>query len=201
MSADIAMFDIRYNIETAGPSPDGSRTELYFAGCDKALSADGPCKGCFNPSLWHIEKGMVKTPQEFLDCLNNHKIKKYITIVGGEPTLQLEGLLEFGRLAKADGYHIILFSWHSKEWLEENLGDDICNFDIIVPGEYVAEERIYDESRKDGIHNMIGSGNQLVWLPKSGHCFKAADVYSLKLSSDNMLEVRLNEGELINVQQ
>lgn len=202
MSAEIAMYDIRYDIETAGPSPNNNlRTELYFAGCNKALSAEGPCRGCFNPMIWHRERGLVKTAQEFLDCLNSHKIRKYLTLVGGEPTDQKNGLVEFGRIAKADGYHIILFSWHSKEWLEENLGDAVLDFDIIVPGEYRASERIYDESRKDGIHNMIGSGNQLIWLPASGYCFKAADVFSLKLDDNNILEVTLNGGTIVSIQQ
>lgn len=202
MGVEIAMFDIRYDIDTAGPSPnDNLRTELYFAGCDKALSAEGPCKGCFNPLLWYRERGLVKSPQEFLDCLNNHKIEKYITIVGGEPTAQLDGLLEFGKLAKSDGYHIILFSWHSKEWLEEHLGNAVLYFDIIVPGEYRASERIYDENRKDGIHNVIGSGNQLVWLPASEKWFPAADIFSLKLHVNNILEVTLNGGECIRIQQ
>lgn len=202
MGAEIAMFDIRYDIETAGPSPyDNLRTELYFAGCNKALSAEGPCKGCFNPLLWYRERGLVKSPKKFLDCLNSHQIRKFITIVGGEPTDQMEGLLEFGHLAKADGYHIILFSWHSKEWLEEKMGDAVKDYDIIVPGEYIAAERIYDESRKDGIHNMVGSGNQLVWLPKAEKWFKAADIFSLRLFENLILEVKLNDGAVISIQQ
>ena len=202
MGAEIAMFDVRYDIDTAGPSPNNNlRTELYFAGCNKALSAEGPCKGCFNPLLWYRERGLVKSPQEFLDCLNSHNIRKFITIVGGEPTDQLEGLIEFGKLAKADGYHIILFSWHSKEWLEEKMGDAVLCFDIIVPGEYRASERIYDENLKDGIHNVVGSGNQLIWIPAAEKWFSAADVSSLKLDANNILEVTLHERERIRIQQ
>ena len=202
MGAEIAMFDVRYDIDTAGPSPNNNlRTELYFAGCNKALSAEGPCKGCFNPLLWYRERGLVKSPQEFLDCLNSHNIRKFITIVGGEPTDQLEGLIEFGKLAKADGYHIILFSWHSKEWLEEKMGDGVLRADIIVPGEYRASERIYDENLKGGIHNVVGSGNQLIWIPAAEKWFSAADVSSLKLDANNILEVTLYGRERIRIQQ
>ena len=144
----ISMFDIRYRIKNAGPSPDDNRrTELYFAGCLKAASGS-PCKNCFNPMIWQPENVLMKTPAEFLDCLERHNIPKFITLVGSEPTDQLEGLLEFGSLAKKKGYHIILFSWHDKKWLEENLKDGAKCFDIIVTGEYREELHIYNGEKE-----------------------------------------------------
>lgn len=198
---NIAMFDIRYEIKNAGPSPhDNRRTELYFAGCDKAASGN-PCKNCFNPMIWQRDKALVKSAQDFLDCLNKHDIPRFITLVGGEPTDQLDGLVEFGRLAKADGYHIILFSWHDVEWLKAKLGDAVCYFDIIIPGEYLESRRIYDESKDDGLHNMVGSRNQYIWLPKEGELAKAADLSSLALNKDRVLEVTYSDGSKKYFQQ
>ena len=198
---NIAVFDIRYEIKNAGPSPhDNRRTELYFAGCDKAASGN-PCKNCFNPMIWQRDKALVKSAQDFLDCLNKHNIPRFITLVGGEPTDQLDGLVEFGRLAKADGYHIILFSWHDVEWLKAKLGDAVCYFDIIIPGQYLESRRIYDESKDDGLHNMIGSDNQYIWLPKEGELAKAADLSSLALNKERVLEVTYSDGSKKYFQQ
>ena len=198
---NIAVFDIKYEIKNAGPSPhDNRRTELYFAGCDKAASGN-PCKNCFNPMIWQRDKALVKSAQDFLDCLNKHNIPRFITLVGGEPTDQLDGLVEFGRLAKADGYHIILFSWHDVEWLKAKLGDAVCYFDIIIPGEYLESRRIYDESKDDGLHNMIGSDNQYIWLPKEGELAKAADLSSLALNQERVLEVTYSDGSKKYFQQ
>ena len=198
---NIAVFDIRYEIKNAGPSPhDNRRTELYFAGCDKAASGN-PCKNCFNPMIWQRDKALVKSAQDFLDCLNKHDIPRFITLVGGEPTDQLDGLVEFGRLAKADGYHIILFSWHDVEWLKAKLGDAVCYFDIIIPGEYLESRRIYDESKDDGLHNMVGSRNQYIWLPKEGELAKAGDLSSLALNKERVLEVTYSDGSKKYFQQ
>ena len=199
--ADISMFDIRYEIKNAGPSPhDNKRTELYFAGCDKAASGN-PCKNCFNPMIWQRNNGLKKSAQDFLDCLNKHNVPRFLTLVGGEPTDQLEGLIEFGRLAKKEGYHIILFSWHDVDWLREKLGSAATCFDIIVPGEYMEDCRIYDESKDDGLHNMVGSGNQCIWLPKEDEVTLAADISSLALGMDRVLEVTYANGSKKYFQQ
>ena len=198
---NIAVFDIRYEIKNAGPSPhDNRRTELYFAGCDKAASGN-PCKNCFNPMIWQRDKALVKSVQDFLDCLNKHNIPRFITLVGGEPTDQLDGLVEFGRLAKADGYHIILFSWHDVEWMKAKLEAAVYYFAIIIPGEYIESRRIYDESKDDGLHNMVGSRNQYIWLPKEGELAKAADLSSLALNKERVLEVTYSDGSKKYFQQ
>ena len=201
----ISMFDIRNMIKNAGPSPDDNRrTELYFAGCQKAASGS-PCKNCFNPMIWQPENALMKTPAEFLDCLERHNIPKYITLVGGEPTDQLEGLLEFGCSAKKKGYHIILFSWHDKKWLKENLKDRTKYFDIIVPGEYREELHIYNEEKDDGLHNAVGSANQSVWITAHDKVISAGNISSLKLVRDNsgslVLEVTLDDGKTAGFSQ
>lgn len=201
----ISMFDIRYRIKNAGPSPDDNRrTELYFAGCRKAASGS-PCKNCFNPMIWQPENTLMKTPAEFLDCLERHNIPKYITLVGGEPTDQLEGLLEFARLAKEKGYHIILFSWHDKKWLEENLKDGAKCFDIIVPGEYREELHIYTEEKDDGLHNAVGSANQSIWITAHAKVISAGIISSLKLvkekSGSLVLEVEFYDGKTASFSQ
>jgi len=187
---EIRLFDILWRTKNAGPSPDDNRrTELYFAGCDRALSGN-PCKNCFNPLLWDRSNCYPKTSEEIVNALDRHNIPKYITIVGGEPTDQLDGLVELSTILKKRGYHTMLFSWRSMDWIKEKIcAETINNFNIIVTDPYIEAERIYDTAKDDGIHNVVGSGNQNIWLPDKSVSYKARDIASLKLKENNELEV------------
>lgn len=186
----IRLFDILWETKNAGPSPyDNRRTEVYFGGCKKALSGN-QCKNCFNPLLWDGSRCYPKDPEEVVNAIEMNKVPKFVTIVGGEPTDQLPGLIKFGRILKEHNFHIMLFSWRSVEWFRKELdNDDINNFNIIVTDPYVEEERIYNVNRDDGIHNVIGSGNQRIWLPKENKIYYARDIRMMTLSKNKKLEV------------
>jgi hypothetical protein len=162
--ATIKLHDILWQTKNAGASPDDNRrTELYFAGCLKALSGH-PCPNCFNPALWDSSKHIPHKVDEIVNVLDMHKIPKHITIVGGEPTDQIEGLIELIPLLKQHGYETILFSWHDPRWIYNHLGVDVLNsLSYVVCGPYDETRRIYDTSKDDGIHNVIGSDNQIIF--------------------------------------
>lgn len=189
---DLRLFDVLWKTKNAGPSPDDNRrTELYFGGCKRAMSGN-PCPGCFNPLLWNGDVCRPRTPESVVRSLDANFIPKYITIVGGEPTDQLDGLKELSRLLKEHGYHIMLFTWRGVEWVKQNLNDkEISNFDIIVTDPYVESERIYNVNRDDGIHNVVGSGNQRIWLPNEDKIYYARDVRMMILNKENNLKVVL----------
>ena len=178
--ATIKLHDILWRTKNAGASPDNNRrTELYFAGCQKALSGN-PCKNCFNPTLWNNKNHIPHEAREIVDVLDMHNIPKYITIVGGEPTDQMEGLKELVPLLKKRGYEIVLFSWHDPEWIVWQLGDCVLkDLAYVVCGPYEEAHRIYDTSKDDGIHNVIGSDNQIILYPKSDVTFKTICVSRL----------------------
>lgn len=163
---NINLYDYRINIRTAGPSvQDNLRSELYFAGCRKAEEGD-PCRGCFNYQLWQREQGSQISIQAIVDRLEDMCSVKSITIVGGEPTDQLEGLIELCRLLKKYNYHILVISWHTYEdMLKENpeqyeqLFDTI---DVLVDGQYDEYQRIYDDTHTNVMRSFIGSNNQKV---------------------------------------
>lgn len=189
----VRLFDILWETKGAGPSPaNNKRTELYFAGCNRAMEGN-PCPNCFNPLLWDRSKCYPLNEQDIIDELNERNIPKYITIVGGEPTDQKEGLIKLGQLLKQNGYHTILFTWHDEKWFIENFGMRHAKlFNVIVTGSYLEQERIYDTSKDDGIHNVIGSGNQEIWQPEKDVRVKAGKVSKLILHPNNELEVILN---------
>lgn len=161
--AVIKLHDILWQTKNGGASPDNNRrTELYFAGCRKALSGN-PCKNCFNPTLWNNEKHIPHTPQEIVDVLNMHQIPKYITIVGGEPTDQEEGLKELIDLLWMQNYEIVLFTWHNTDYLLQHFGRQLFRkiaYAVCEP--YDETCRIYDTTKDDGVHNVIGSANQQI---------------------------------------
>lgn len=163
---NINLYDYRINIRTAGPSvQDNLRSELYFAGCRKAEEGD-PCRGCFNYQLWQREQGSQISTQAIVDRLEDMRSVKSVTIVGGEPTDQLEGLIELCRLLKKYNYHILVISWHTYEdMLKDNpeqyeqLFDTI---DVLVDGQYDEHQRIYDDTHTNVMRSFIGSNNQKV---------------------------------------
>jgi hypothetical protein len=86
-----------------------------------------------------------------------------------------------------------LFTWHDEKWFIANFGMYNAKlFDVIVTGNYLEQERIYDTSKDDGIHNVIGSGNQEIWQPQKDTRVKAGKVSKLILHPNNELEVILN---------
>lgn len=161
--AVIKLHDILWQVKNGGASPDDNRrTELYFAGCRKALSGN-PCKNCFNPTLWDNKNHIPHDVKEIVDVLDHHNVPKYITIVGGEPTDQEEGLKELINILQKRGYEAILFTWHDTEYLIRHFGMELFDkIAYVVCGPYDETCRIYDTSKDDGVHNVIGSANQVI---------------------------------------
>jgi hypothetical protein len=84
----------------------------------------------------------------------------------------------------------MLFSWRSYDWVKSQMGEsNLKNIDIVVTEPYQAEYRIYDNTLDDGLHNVIGSGNQEVWIPAKNIFYKAGDLASMTLNENNELEV------------
>lgn len=170
MSDKLKIYNVLWSSVTGGPSPEGNvRTELFLAGCAKAEEGN-PCKGCFNPQLWkdNVFVG-YSTPLEAADNIQAHAANKYITIVGGEPLDQLAPLAELVSILKARGFHIIVFTHYLMRELRENFEDQVSvdkllrHIDILVDGEYDETQRIYDDNAGDGLHDAVGSANQIIW--------------------------------------
>lgn len=167
--ARIKLFDIRWVSHTAGPSPvknefgSNCRVELFFIGCKKAV-AGNPCPGCFNPALWKDIGNKSYDPKEMAQHLNAVTQLRHITIVGGEPLDQSEGLLEL--CEELRGWHKIVFTHYRLEDIpldKQSLKRFLNNIDILIDGEYDPTMRIYNESLNDGLHNAVGSANQVIW--------------------------------------
>jgi len=200
----LKIWDVNWVAQTAGPSPDDNkRTELFLLGCKKAMSGD-PCKGCFQEALWDEKKAIYSHPvKEVISKINNFSPNKYVTIGGGEPSDQLEGLIELTKGLKKQGFHIIVYTWHSladilsekkyklslnkKQYL-----DFLNNIDILIDGQFKQEECNYIHNYSDGLLGSIGSGNQIIWdikeykkNKKNVLGYKLKDLIHISLKEDN----------------
>lgn len=164
--SSIRLFDVKWSTTSAGPSPDHNRrTELFFMGC-KIAAAGKPCEGCFNPALWHVAPDVtVRLPQDVAKQVQRFSPNKFITIVGGEPTDQLEGLTSLCKLLKEDGFHILLFTHHTLSYMSirPQFHPLLYYIDVLIDGKYIRDKHIYNKDAGDGLHDAIGSANQTIW--------------------------------------
>ena len=187
----LKIFNVKWTSQSAGPSLDSNRrTEVFLAGCRKAREGNA-CPGCFNQELWSKDVYCgSNSPQEAFENIRKHAPNKYITFVGGEPLDQAEPLAELCRLLHEDGYHIIVITHFdvvdimSSAKIIPFMQKLIDNIDVMIDGEYDASLRIWDEEKAgDGLHDVIGSGNQCIVDFKAYH-----DGYGLFVTEAGKLE-------------
>lgn len=194
------IFNVKWTSTSAGPSPEHNRrTEVFLAGC-KIAEKGHPCKGCFNQKLWSSKKFVAdETPEAAAKRIMRFAPNKYVTFVGGEPLDQFDELVKTCEILKDNGYHIIVITHYQlaemiqKNWLKaDRLVDTV---DILIDGAYDETQRIWDEDKAgDNIHDVIGSGNQIVWdlhnvrlNQKTLQGFPAKYLYQMGLTNDNEL--------------
>lgn len=144
--AQIRKYDI-----ANGP---GVRTTIFLTGC--TLN----CKNCFNKEYQNFHFGKVfdeKAFEEVMDCLSDANISG-LSVLGGEPFDNLEGLREFISKVRAKSEKDIwIYSGYTFEELLEKDGamDVLKNIDVLVDGRFV-------EDLKDLKLKFRGSSNQRI---------------------------------------
>ena len=177
----LKVFDIKFDVTTAGPSPNNNkRIELFLLGCDKAMRGDA-CQGCFNKRLWDSSMAEFACDVESLAEWIINKTpenERYITIGGAEPTFQIDHLIPFCKILKHAGFHIMIYTYRellhefyisNKEYTTPNRIPNtkwfalLENIDMVVDGPFMQEYKLYKEDEGDGFLSSIGSGNQRIW--------------------------------------
>lgn len=197
----LRIFDTKWSTTIAGPSPEGNqRTELFLKGCQKALQGS-PCPGCFNQPLWDDWAEKFHRPEDVAEQIARFAPKKYVTIGGGEPTDQFEGLIELCWHLKKKDFHILVYT--HKELETALLGPQVPYFeallesiDILVDGPYEPSQRVYNEAAEDGFLNSIGSGNQVVWDVNRKRGYAMRDIIHMHLRPDRQLVFVLKQDAL-----
>lgn len=132
----------------------GKRAAIWFQGCKRL------CKGCMSPDSRPLDGGRVISVENVYDEISKIEDIEGITISGGEPFLQIEGLyLLLKLIRKHTSLSVIIYTGFTVEQLHlmnNPMVDEILNglIDIIIDGEYI-------EELNDGI-SLRGSFNQRV---------------------------------------
>lgn len=138
-------YDIVENEHLYGP---GKRLLIFLQGCSIH------CKGCVNRHLWDFAGGVEYSKDELLLLCKSNAIDG-VTIHGGEPLDQADGLVEIVRALKEQSYNVILFTGYLKKELTTTQKRVWDYSDIVVAGRFELEKRdVYLQFR--------GSTNQRV---------------------------------------
>lgn len=206
----LKVFDIKFDVQTAGPSPnDNKRIELFLLGCDKAMRGDA-CTGCFNRRLWDANLAQhacdVESLAEWI-IERTPENERYITIGGAEPTMQMDYLIPFCKLLKSAGFHIMIYTYRellkefkisNKEYnVPKRISTDkwialLENIDMVIDGPFIQELKLYKEDYNDGFLSSIGSGNQRIWDIAYFREYKKLRGYAMK--DLNNINLGFNNG-------
>ena len=137
--------------EVEGP---GKRAAVWVQGCNKR------CPGCCNPSYLKIVERDIVTAQSVLISLLEAQVEfglEGVTLLGGEPFLQAQGLAVIAQGAQQHGMSVMAFTGYTLQELHELVlpgTDELLQFtDVLVDGPYVAK-------MPDSHRNWVGSTNQ-----------------------------------------
>ncbi len=127
-----------YVYETAVLGP-GRRFAVWFQGCKKR------CEGCINPQGQQLDGGQLVAVEELLAKIGRQKGLQGITISGGEPFLQYDGLKRLIEgVRRETQLDIMLYSGYSLQELQDRHGSGLAallrQVDIFIDGEYRKEE-------------------------------------------------------------
>ena len=111
----------------------GLRNSLYVSGCPLR------CPGCHNKQYWNIESGLQMSIQDVCDSLNIDDFN--ISILGGEPLMQYEGILKLCQLIKDKYPHKTIWMWsgYTIEHIQKEYGEILHYVDVIVDGPYLEQ--------------------------------------------------------------
>lgn len=148
----LRIFRIYHNSVVEGP---GRRSVLQTAGCNIR------CPGCHVPDTHDPQGGVEIAVSEIIGLLlaPEGEPRDGVTILGGEPFLQPNGLLAVLQMLKRRSQHITLYTGHTLEQLnarsEASIRQILALTDILIDGPFVKE-------LSDNASEWRGSTNQRI---------------------------------------
>ncbi|WP_342423082.1 anaerobic ribonucleoside-triphosphate reductase activating protein [Paenibacillus sp. FSL E2-0178] len=133
--ADYKRFDVINGL--------GLRHSLYTSGCSHH------CKGCFNASIWNFNYGTPFTEEfedRIIEDLNIDYVKiSGLSILGGEPLQNVDGLLPLVKRIKAEceKKNIWIWSGYTFEEITQNkLMKELLSYcDVLIDGRFELSKR------------------------------------------------------------
>jgi anaerobic ribonucleoside-triphosphate reductase activating protein len=162
----------------------GRRTAIFVSGCSIR------CPGCQNPHLFERSAGRAMMADEVMSAVIAAK-DSGVSLLGGEPLDQAEGVAELCAALRAQNIHIVVYTGYLYEKLvarsqsEPALRDILDTADVLVDGPYI--EALGDENSQ-----FRGSRNQrVIDLPRT----RASGTLTL-LNWDTRLTIVLQSGAI-----
>lgn len=142
---------ILYPVLTLGP---GRRLGIWVQGCERY------CPGCANPELWDPE-GVGEVGTDLLEAVAERLEKQGappiegVTITGGEPFLQPDGLREMMDFLRTVTSDILLYTGFLRGELKAYEEDILKYASVVIDGAYIQEQNY--------AHPLKGSKNQRIF--------------------------------------
>ena len=140
----------------------GLRNSLYVSGCHLH------CKDCHNKEWWPLKSGKEMTLEEVYGALNVDDFN--ISILGGEPMMQYQMILELCRMIKERTQKTIwLWTGYEIPYIEIFYGDILKYVDVIVDGPFISK-------LKDANLRFRGSSNQRIYEVQHSKTINISDI-------------------------
>lgn len=134
----------------------GRRSVVQVAGCSIL------CAGCFVPETHLRENGRLTSIEKIIQAIDEHRTRHDgVTVLGGEPFDQAEGLRALVEKLKAKNYHVCVYTGYTLERLlaqeQESVNRVLGAIDLLVDG-------AFDRSLTRDAGEYRGSSNQRLIL-------------------------------------
>jgi anaerobic ribonucleoside-triphosphate reductase activating protein len=132
----LRVYRIYHNSVVEGP---GRRSVVQLSGCLLR------CPGCYVPETHDLHGGIELTVGEVVDLVLDEQgvPRDGVTVLGGEPFLQPEGLAALLGALKGRGLHVTLYTGYTLEALrareEAAVDEALAHADILIDGPFVAQ--------------------------------------------------------------
>ena len=129
----------------------GIRYTVFFQGCTHH------CLNCHNPSTHDLSGGYLIDTDEIIEKVKNNPLLDGITLSGGDPLLQIEGVIELSKKCKGLGLNVVCYTGFTYEELKKfkDFYRIIENIDYLIDGRYI-------DNLRDLSLRYRGSSNQRI---------------------------------------
>jgi anaerobic ribonucleoside-triphosphate reductase activating protein len=150
----MAWLNVAKIIDVTQAEGPGLRTAIWVQGCLKR------CVGCCNGQFLKIQPADVYDSKMIIEQIAQNQ-QQYgiegVTLLGGEPFLQAEGLADVAQACRKMGLSVMVFSGYQLEELDDARFKGASQLlkvtDVLVDGEY-------QQALIENVRNWVGSTNQ-----------------------------------------
>jgi len=166
--------------EAEGP---GKRFALWVQGCSIR------CPGCCNPEMFAPDKGgSFLEPRVLAEQILATPELEGISVLGGEPFEQAEGLAELCALVKAGGLPVMVYTGYTSAELREKKSAEV---DALISTADLLLDGRFDQTKPEKTRRWIGSTNQVLHFLSDRYRADEA-----RFTTPNTVEFRFVNGQL-----